>query len=131
MVKGVEALSVHDAKYFLNAASKSTTLLNTFRLLGTYLLYESYLGNYYYTWIQQFSLSKFLISFSVIVPAFIFMPLVFLKKLDREKRFMVVFLAISSSCVIFLMKGSAAPFGEINEFLLYIQPVFFRHPYER
>ncbi|MGQ9507469.1 MAG: hypothetical protein ACUVTB_06410 [Candidatus Bathycorpusculaceae bacterium] len=130
-IKGVESLSIQDARYFLHAASRHTTILNTMRLLGTYLLYESYMGNYYYSWLPQFLLSRSSILVSILLPLFIFMPLLFLKSLDKQKRFLLIVSALCALLVIFLMKGSALPFGEINELFVYIHPTFFRHPYER
>lgn len=103
----------------LEAFSKTTSLLNIFRLSNLYWAFESSMGgDPFYTYADVYGSVVFKI-ISFLIPFIIFLPLLFKKSRNR----LIVFLSLSSLICIFLIKGSHSPLGKI------FYAVIFKLPY--
>lgn len=113
----------------LSYASRYSTITNTVRMLGYSPIHARFRSDFYYDWISIYSSTPFLLM------SFLF-PIVglssFLSHNEKTDKEFLLYFAILSLIGIFLMKGAAPPFGQINMALLDLPfGGVFRHPYDK
>ena len=107
--------------------SQVSTVQNCFRLFGSLQLSLTKAGDPFYVWANTFSTQPFLI-LTFLAPILAYSALL-LKRKDKN----VFFFAILSLIGIFLMKGAAAPLGNVNLWFFNNVPfsAAFRAQYEK
>lgn len=111
----------------------SVPLFGALRLTGFWDLSSTYKGDYYYSWTPTLQQPVFQI-ISLLVPVFVFLPLLFVRKYDPLIRKYLVFFAVVSVFGLILMTGSNPPFGSVLEWIFQKVPEIlrlYRFPYPR
>lgn len=96
-------------------SSMNSTFLNVSRLLGGFLVGESFRGDFYYSWYKIYS-SNFFIILSFLIPFLIIVSILFLKNNKKNKR-KILFFFIFTILSLYLLKGIQPPMEGIFVFI--------------
>jgi hypothetical protein len=113
-------------------ASKYTTLLNVLGLRGNKLIYLKHITDYYYNWAPVYINNPLMIVLTYLFPVMAYSSLLFVKRLKKRERQLLLAFALLSVMSLFLQKQGAEPFGNVNRQLLYLPyGDVFRNAYDK
>ena len=122
MVAGVDISNLRSFK------DNSMSIIGILRLVGHWCLEGSYKEDLYFTWGPMYSFNLF-IFLELLVPSICFLSLIIKKK--KELKSSILYFAILSIILIFLLKGLNPPLGYINIWIIQNIPlgeIAFRNP---
>jgi hypothetical protein len=132
-MESLARISLASDKKALEYSSQFTSISNILRFLGYYVLHGAkYLyKNFPYVWIYLLDTPVFQV-LTYIYPILLGVALLLLTT-EKQKRLKKMYLGIFiiTLGLLLIMKGVSQPFPEIGYWLLDLNSVFFRHPYDR
>lgn len=116
---------IFDAGKLLGITSAYTSFLNIFRLYGHPFWFESWGGVMYNPWFTEYQTNTYLILSSFLLPSLVLFSLLFFR--DKNTFFFTIFTTV----ILFLVKGSHFPFGDLYIWMATNIPGFwiFRAPW--
>lgn len=107
-----------NAEHIFLWTSKYSVMLNTIRLQGNKLIYLKYVNDYYYNWGPYFTQNPFFIVLTFIFPILALSSLLFVNRLKKKERKILVVFTFLLIIGIFLQKQAAEPFGWVTAQML-------------
>lgn len=110
-----------------SGASSYSAVLNTFRLLGWYFVYQRFYGDSLYAWSKVYLYPLF-VPLTFLIPVVAYLSLL----IFRKNKYVIYFIFLSLLAT-FLMKGPSSPFNQINFWIIKNVPFgyVFRGAYEK